>query len=105
MVIRLTNNYRGFSLLSTTYKILSTILLAKLTLYVNESIQDHQHGFHCNRSTTNQVFYVCQILEKKWDYNGTVRKLFIDFKKAYDSVKSEVLYDILLEFCIPKKIG
>jgi hypothetical protein len=33
-----------------------------------------------------------------------VYQLFIDFKKAYDSVKREVLYNILLEFCIPKKL-
>jgi hypothetical protein len=41
---------------------------------------------------------------KKWEYNGTVHQLFIDFKKAYDSVKREVLYIILLEFDIPKKL-
>jgi sorting nexin-29 len=33
-----------------------------------------------------------------------VYQLFIDFKKAYDSVKREVLYNILLEFGIPKKL-
>jgi hypothetical protein len=48
--------------------------------------------------------YIHQILEKKWEYNGTVHQLFIDFKKAYDSVKREVLYNILLEFGIPKKL-
>ncbi|KAJ4441625.1 hypothetical protein ANN_11481 [Periplaneta americana] len=44
------------------------------------------------------------IMEKKWEYKGTVHQLFIDFKKAYDSVKREVLYDILIEFGIPKKL-
>jgi hypothetical protein len=44
------------------------------------------------------------MLEKKWEYNGTVHQLFIDFKKACDSVKREVLYNILLEFGIPKKL-
>jgi hypothetical protein len=33
-----------------------------------------------------------------------VNQLFTDFKKAYDSVKTEVLYNILLEFGIPKKL-
>jgi hypothetical protein len=31
-------------------------------------------------------------------------QLFIDFKKAYESVKRKVLYNILLEFGIPKKL-
>jgi hypothetical protein len=52
----------------------------------------------------DQIFYIRQILEKKWEYNGTVHQLFIDFKKAYDSVKREVLYNILLEFDTPKKL-
>ncbi|KAJ4448389.1 hypothetical protein ANN_10405 [Periplaneta americana] len=47
---------------------------------------------------------ICPIMEKKWEYKGTVHQLFIDFKKAYDSVKREVLYDILIEFGIPKKL-
>jgi hypothetical protein len=41
---------------------------------------------------------------KKWEYNETVHQLFIDFSKAHDSVRREVLYDILIEFGIPMKI-
>ena len=33
-----------------------------------------------------------------------MHQLFIDFKKAYDSVRREVLYNILVEFGIPKKL-
>jgi hypothetical protein len=98
------NNYRGVSLLSIAYKILYNILLASLTPYVNEIIGDHQCWFHHSRSTTNQILYVRQILEKKWEYSRTVHYLFIDLKKAYDSVKREALYNIVLEFGIPKKL-
>jgi hypothetical protein len=98
------NTYRGISLLSTAYKILSNILLARLTTYVSEIIWDNQCGFLRNRSTMGQIFYIRQILEKKWEYNGTVHQLFIDFKKAYDSINREVLYNILLEFGITKKL-
>jgi hypothetical protein len=44
------------------------------------------------------------MLEKKREYNETVHQLFIDFKKAYDSVRKEVLYNILIEFEIPMKL-
>jgi hypothetical protein len=52
-------------------------------------------GFRHNRSTTDPIFFICQILEKKWVYKETVHQLFIDLKKAYDSVRREVLYNIL----------
>jgi hypothetical protein len=35
-------------------------------------------------------------MEKKWEYNETVHQPFADFKKAYDSVRREVLYNILI---------
>jgi hypothetical protein len=100
------SNYQGISLLSTTYKILSNILLSRLTPYAEEIIGEHQCEFRCNRSTTDhtRIFCIRQILEKKWEYNEAVHQLFIDFKKAYDSVRREVLYNILIEFGIPVKL-
>jgi len=98
------SNYRGISLLSTTYKILSNILLSRLTPYAEEITADHQCGFQHSKSTTYHIFCICQILEKIWEYNKTVHKLFIDFKKAYDSLRSEVLNNILAEFRIRKKV-
>jgi len=41
---------------------------------------------------------------KKWDYNEALHQLFVDLKKAYDSVRREVLYNILIEFGIPMKL-
>jgi hypothetical protein len=98
------SNYGGISLLSTSYEILSTILLTRLTPYADEITGDHQCEFQCNRSMTDQIFYIWQVLEKKWEYNDTVHQLFTDFKKAYDSVRREVLYSILTEFGIPRKL-
>jgi hypothetical protein len=38
------------------------------------------------------------------EYNETVHQIFIEFKKAYDSVRREVLYSILIEFGVPNKL-
>jgi hypothetical protein len=38
------------------------------------------------------------------EYNETVHQLFIDFKKAYDSVRRKVLYNIPIEFGVPMKL-
>jgi hypothetical protein len=64
------NNYRGISLLPTAYTILSNIVLAKLTPYSTEVIGDHEYGFRRNISTTDQIFYIRHILEKKLKTSG-----------------------------------
>jgi hypothetical protein len=81
-----------------------SILLSRLTPYAEEIIGEHQCGFRRNRSTTDYIFCIRQIPEKKWEYNEAVHQLFIDFKKAYDSVRRKVLYNILIEFGIPMKL-
>ena len=53
---------------------------------------------------TDHIFCIRQILEKKWYYNEEVHQLFIDFRKAYDSVRREVLYNIHIECGIPMKL-
>jgi hypothetical protein len=98
------NHYRRKSLLLTSYKILSNILLSRLRPYIDEIIGDRQCGFRRNRSTSDQIFCTHQMLEKKLEYSKTVHQLLIDFKKAYDSVRREVLYSILIEFGIPMKL-
>jgi len=55
--------------------------------------------------TTGQLLTIytafVKYLRKKWEYNEAVRQLFIDFKKAYDSLRREFLYNIYIEVGIP----
>jgi hypothetical protein len=64
----------------------------------------NQCVFRSNRSIADHILCIRQILERKWEYNEAVQQLFIDFKKAYDSVRNVVLYNILIEFGIPLKL-
>jgi hypothetical protein len=86
------------------YKILPNILVSRLIPYAEEITGDHPCGFRRNRSTTDHIFCIRQILEKKLEHNETVHQLFIDFKTVYDSPRREALYNILIEFGIPNKL-
>ena len=89
---------------STTYKILSSILPLRSIPYAEDITGDHQCGIRHNRSTTDHIFCIQQLPDKKWEYNEAMHQLVIDFKKAYDSVRREVLYNILIECGIPLKL-
>ena len=58
--------------------------------------------------TTGQLliiyFALVIYLRKKMEYNEAVHQFFIYFKKAYDSVTREILYNILIESGIPMKL-
>jgi len=101
-------NYTGIPVLSTTYKTLSNFLLSMLTPYAEEIIGDHQGGFWHNMSTTVHIFCTSQIPEKNGNKMKQCISYFRDFKKAYDSAKREVLYNILIEYgtvCVGKYLS
>jgi hypothetical protein len=57
------------------------------------------------KTDTDQIFCICQILEKMGvTYNGTVHQLFVDFKKDYVSVRRKTLYNNLIEFGVLMKL-
>jgi hypothetical protein len=72
------SNYRGISLLSATYKILSNVLLPSLTPYTEEIIGDHQCGFQRNRSSTDYILCFLRILQK----NGSTVRQCISYFEA-----------------------
>jgi hypothetical protein len=51
-------NYRGTSLLSTSYNILLNILLSRLCQYIEEILSDHPCRFRRIRSTTAEFVRV-----------------------------------------------
>jgi hypothetical protein len=60
--------------------------LSGLIPYVEKINGSHQHKFGSNRSNTDHTLYICQILEKKWEYYGAVYEIFINFKKVFDLI-------------------
>lgn len=98
------NSYRGIALLNIEYKILSYCILDRIKPISKEILGEYQGGFRPNRSTTGQIFIVRQIFEKIWEFSKNVYVLFIDFKKAYDSIHRPSLFNIMKEFKFPQKL-
>lgn len=63
-------------MLPTSYKILCNFQLS-LTAYIGEIIENYQHGFQCNKSITNQICCIHQIILEKWEYDGTVSQVLL----------------------------
>lgn len=88
------SDYRGIALPNVTYTILEYCLLVTIKSIVEEIIGGYQDGFRPNRSTTDQIFVIWQTLRKIWEFNIDVYILFLEFKKAYDSIHRESLENL-----------
>jgi hypothetical protein len=80
-------NCRGIALGNAAYKILSNIILGKIEQYIEKITGDYQNGFRDGRSVIDNIFALKIRNKKIWEYNQNVQNLFIDFQKAYDSIK------------------
>lgn len=97
-------NYRGITLLNVAYKVFANLLYMRLLPYAESCIGEYQCGFRRDRSTSDQIFSLRQILEKCREYNIDTHHLFIDFKAAYDSVLRGKLWEIMVNFSFPVKL-
>jgi len=86
------SNYRGISLLNTVHKILATAINNRLKTYAEDLLSQEQNGFRRNKSTTDNIFIMRQILEKCYEYNIEMHVFFIDYKQAFDSLTDKKPY-------------
>ena len=96
--INCTDNYRGISLLDVFGKIYVSIINRRFTFYVNVygKILEAQAGFREGYSTIDNAFILSAILQKYLNRKGgELYVCFVDFKKAFDSVNRQKLWQVL----------
>jgi hypothetical protein len=94
------DNYRGISLLSIISKCYTKVLNKRLTTWLdsNHIISECQAGFRKCYSTVDQIFNLNALIQRTLAKKG--RKLyvaFVDFKKAFDSVRHGKLFECLIK--------
>lgn len=97
------DNYRGISLLSSTGKVLSTILNNRLTTIAEYHNPECQAGFRKNRGCNDMIFSLRQLQEKCIEQNQPLYICFVDFSKAFDTVPRDLLWEVLRKFGCPPK--
>jgi Reverse transcriptase (RNA-dependent DNA polymerase) len=75
-------NYRGIYLLNVVYKVLAKVLYDRLLLYANAVVQNYQAGFQAGKSTIDQLYALCQVLQRAI----ITHHLLINFKVVYDTI-------------------
>ena len=91
-------NHRTISLICHASKVLLRIILNRLKSKAEEIISEEQAGFRPRRSTTEQIFNIRLLIEKHLQHQHDLYHNFIDFKKAFDRVWHEGLWQVLRNY-------
>ena len=86
-------NYRPVSLTCIISKVLESLIRDDLVKYMteNELYSTCQHGFRQNRSCITQLLEVMDDFTKLLDKGSALDVIYLDFKKAFDTVPHERL--------------
>ena len=88
-------NYRPISLLSNLYKVFTKILTVRLTKVLDENQPIEQAGFRSGYSTIDHINTSSQLKEKCAEYQKPLCLAFVDYEKAFDSVKTWAILNSL----------
>ena len=102
-VLGLAKNYRGITLTSIATKIYNAHLRNRIEPKIDNIIRKNQNVFRRNRSTISQILTIRRILEGVRAKNIEATLLFVDFTKAFDSIRSGKMEQILRAYGLPKK--
>ena len=83
--------YRGITLLSHIMKLLQRILDVRILKRVEHEFGEEQQGFKKGRGTTNGIFALRQLADKRLEIQGRMAVGFVNLEKAYDTVPREMV--------------
>jgi len=98
------DNWRGIALLDVVGKLVGRIVQNRLQKFAELVLPESQCGFRRGRSCTDMIFMVRQLAEKAIEHNSKQYFVFVDLRKAYDSVPRAALWVALEKLGVPKEL-
>ena len=95
-------NYRPISLLSIFSKLLETVMYKRLTKFIDKYklLYKLQFGFREQHSTYMPLILLMDKVTEALDNGNFVIGIFLDFRKAFDTVDHDILLDKLYRYGI-----
>ncbi|KAJ8346794.1 hypothetical protein SKAU_G00281950 [Synaphobranchus kaupii] len=98
------DNYQGISLTQTAAKIYNRLLLNRIRPELEKVLRPNQNGFRPLRSTSSQILALRRIIEEIRNHQKEAAIIFIDFRKAFDSINRPTMFKIFNAYRIPEEI-
>lgn len=88
------NNYRPISVLPLFSKVLENVIKTRITKFLDdhELLVCEQFGFRAKKSTEMALLGIKEQIAKNIDSKEFTLGIFLDFRKAFDSVKHDILF-------------
>ena len=96
------NNYRPIAIVSSVGKLLERVVCEQLTNYLesNELLSNHQYGFRSRHSVVHPLLQFSKKIFESLMSNNINLTIFIDLKKAFDTVNLDILLSKLSHYGI-----
>ena len=95
------DNWRGISLLDVIGKVFGRIIQERLQHIAENILPESQCGFQKGRGCCDMILVAQQLLEKVREHQELLFILFVDLRKAYDSVPRDALWKVLERSGVP----
>ena len=93
------NSYRGIILECSLFKLLTSLLTTRLTELVDADLPEEQFGFRRGRNTTQAVNCLQNDIEDALSKpKGKLHAIFVDFTKAFDTIRRDIVITKLQNF-------
>lgn len=92
-------NYRPIAILNVINKIVEKNIVSQITSFIenNQIISNVQHGFRPNRSTATALSEFVDYVNNALNEQKIVFAIFVDFKKAFDTLDHDGLLQSMME--------
>ena len=97
------NKHRTISIMSQLGKIILRVILNRVRNKIRPEIPEEQYGFVKGKGTANAIFLIRMICERAIEMQRDVFLCFIDYQKAFDTVRHEEMMRMLAQLGIDKK--